>query len=344
MKKHLFITIGIFCLVLFGFILTSGTCYAQSATKPIEWKCPTTFPATNQLVSVIWQGIVDDIYKRTNGRLKITIYPGGELGYPAKEMLRFLRDGVIPIAEVGWPYAVGDFPLGKMCANLFIAKDFQDWYKVLHPIWLDAVKEPLEKNWNAIVLIHVPFSYIHLWTNDKPIKSLGDFKGKKIRIWEAEMGQLFEELGATTTYMGWGDVYTGMQRRVIDGFPTGYPTIKDAKLNEVSKYCTECAMIIPDNSLVINKKAFAALPADIRDIVIKVGQEWQQKCIDIQQKNNDDAKAWCIKNGVTVVKMPDAVRNDLEKVAKKTWEGWAKKAGPRGQEALLKLEKARKAK
>jgi len=343
MRKNVLIIVSIWVALWFcSSVLITHTCSAKDAKNPIEWKCPTTFPATNQVVSVIWQGIADDIYKRTKGRLKITIYPGGELGYPAKEMLRFIRDGVIPIAEVGWPYAVGDFPLGKMCGNLFIAKDFNDWYKVVHPIWLDAVKEPLDKNWNSMVLIHVPFAYVHLWTTDRPITSLAAFKGRKFRIWEPSMGKLFEQLGATTTYMTWSGVYLALQRGVIDGGPTGYTTAVDAKLYEVVKYCTECSMVIPDNSLVINKKAFASLPSDIREIVIEVGQEWQEKCIEIQQKNNDDARAICIEKGVNVVKMPDDVRNEIESLAKETWKSWAKRAGPLGEEALHRLSEARK--
>ena len=335
-KNTLIISVGVlFFLSIFFVPNTSGA-------KTIEWKLPTTFPATNKLVSVIWQGIVDDIYERTNGRLKITIYPGGELGYPAKEMLRFLRDGIIPIAEVAWPYAVGDFPLGKFCGNLFIARDFDDWYRVVHPIWLEAVTEPLSKKWKSMHLIHVPFAYVHLWTTDTPLTSLNAFKGRKFRIWEPAMGLLFEKLGTTTTYMQWSDVYMALQRGVIDGGPTGYTTALDAKLWEVAKYCTECSMVIPDNSLVMNKSAFESLPRDIQEIVLKVGHEWQEKCIAIQQENNDEAKEVCIKNGIKVVKMPDNVRSEIENIAKETWKDWAKRAGPEGEKALEKLAEARK--
>jgi len=156
------------------------------------------------------------------------------------------------------------------------------------------------------------------------------------------MGHLFEKLGTTTTYMQWSDVYMALQRGVIDGGPTGYTTAVDAKLWEVVKYCTECSMVIPDNSLVINKKAFESLPKDIQEIVLKVGREWQEKCIAIQQESNDEAKDLCIKNGIKVVKMPDNVHSAIQNIAKETWKDWAKKAGPEGEKALENLAEARK--
>lgn len=314
---------------------------SPAPTETIEWKCPCTFPATNLLVSTVWQGIADDVYERTEGKLKITIYPGGELGYPPGEMLRFVRDGEVPIAEIGWPYVAGDFPLGKFCELPFIAEDFDDWANVLHPIWYDLVKEPLEQDWDSVALLHVPFSYVHLWTTDAPLTSVDAFNGRKFRIWEPEMGEIFEAMGVTTTTMTWGDVYMALQRGVIDGGPTGYTTAKDAKLNEVCKYCTECTMLIPDNSLVVNKDALDALPSDVREVLLEVGQEWQLKALDAQQKNNDECRTWCIENGVEVFEMPAPVRNKMIELAMPTWESWAKRAGPLGDEALQKLAKAR---
>lgn len=341
-KRGLLVLSGGICLALMLVALPFlGACAAPAPAETIKWKCPGTFPAIEWHVDGIWLPLMDEVYEKTNGKLEITLYPGGELGYPPNEMLRFLRDGEIPMAELLFPSMEGEFPLGNFCMLPFISEGADDWTEVVLPIWEDVTREPLEKDWNAIALINFPFPPSHIFSQGEPLNSIEAFKGRTLRHYGGYMADIFKEVGASSTYMVSAEVYMAYQRGIIDGGPTSWASAKAQRLPEVLEWCTECGMVIPQLTLGVNKDAFDALPGDVRKVLLEVVQEWQGKALGINKAAEKEAKAYCVEHGIQVVQMPPDVLQELREISEPMWAKWAEKAGPLGQEALDRLAKAR---
>lgn len=340
--KKLLTLMGSVCLVLVLAAMPFLTaCPAPAEEKTIEWKCAGTFPATEWHVVGIWEPFAKEVYERTNGSLEITVYPGGELGYPPEEMLRFLRDGEIQMAELLWPSLEGEFALGNFEMLPFLGKGSDDSREVVYPIWKDITREPLEEDWNTVVLIEAPFPPSHLFSKGEPLNSIEAFRGKKLRHYGGYMGDIFTALGASSTYMVESEVYMAFQRGIMQGTPTSWCSARVMRLPEVLEWCTECGFVIPHCGLAVNKDALDALPTDVREVLLEIAQEWDDKALDISKAAAREAKDYCTGEGIQAVQMPPDVLEELMEISKPVWAKWAEKAGPLGQEALDRLAKAR---
>jgi TRAP-type C4-dicarboxylate transport system substrate-binding protein len=89
-----------------------------------------------------------------------------------------------------------------------------------------------------VLYLHTPPA-VHINTHTKPIRVLDDFKGMKIRIPTAVMGNVLETLGATPVGMPANEIYQNMSTKVLDGFTMPFEALPPFRLHEVSKYHTE---------------------------------------------------------------------------------------------------------
>jgi TRAP-type C4-dicarboxylate transport system substrate-binding protein len=106
----------------------------------------------------------------------------------------------------------------------------------------------------------------HVHTHSKPIRSLADFKGMKIRTPTATVGDLLDMLGATKVGMPATEIYQNMQQKVIDGFGMPFEALPPFRLHEVSKFHTEVGMYTTAFAMFMNKARWDALPPDVKKV------------------------------------------------------------------------------
>jgi TRAP-type C4-dicarboxylate transport system substrate-binding protein len=118
-----------------------------------------------------------------------------------------------------------------------------------------------------VLYLHTPPA-VHINTHSKPIRVMDDFKGMKIRIPTAVMGNLLETLGATPVGMPANDIYQNMSTKVLDGFSMPFEALPPFRLHEVSKYHTEVWISgSAAFAMYMNKAKYAALPPDVRQVL-----------------------------------------------------------------------------
>jgi TRAP-type transport system periplasmic protein len=112
-----------------------------------------------------------------------------------------------------------------------------------------------------------------LFTGEKPIRSLDDLKGLKIRVPSRNAGLVVEAWGATPVSMPAPEIYNAMQTGVIDGAMIDATTLKAFKLAEVTKYITQgMDTTMSDFFLVMNRDSFGELSDDQQKIVLDAGR------------------------------------------------------------------------
>jgi TRAP-type C4-dicarboxylate transport system substrate-binding protein len=110
------------------------------------------------------------------------------------------------------------------------------------------------------------------WNNKRPIKKPSDMKGLKIRVMgSAVLVDTFNALGAQATPMSFGEVYTSIQQGVIDGAETDHIDLQVEKFYEVTKYVSLTGHMYLPCALIMSRKVFDKLPADIQTVVFKAG-------------------------------------------------------------------------
>jgi C4-dicarboxylate-binding protein DctP len=142
---------------------------------------------------------------------------------------------------------------------------------------------------------------------NKPLRMPADYKGLKFRIQSSKVLEAqFRALGAVPQVMAFSDVYQALQTGVVDGQENTWSNMYTQKMHEVQKYATETNHGYIGYVVVVNKKFWDGLPADIRGELEKAMAEATTYTNTISAKENDEAKEAIVKAGTTTIITPTA--------------------------------------
>jgi TRAP-type transport system periplasmic protein len=257
---------------LISVIVLVGISFYSMAYGQIKLNYSNFFPAPhkNAVLSVEWG---KEIEKRTNGKVKVTVFPGGTLT-PADKCY----DGVVKgLSDVGMSvlsYTMGRFPLTEVIdlplgykTGTAATKLVNLYYKKFKPKELDDVK---------VMYLHAHGPGI-LHTK-KPVTKLEELKGMKIRS-TGTVAKIAGALGATPVAMPMPETYDALQKGIADGVMCPMEALQGWKLGEVIKNSTQnygSAYTIAF-FVVMNKDKWNALSPDIQKVIEQVNEEWIEK-------------------------------------------------------------------
>jgi C4-dicarboxylate-binding protein DctP len=225
---------------------------------------------------------------KTNGRVKVEIYPNSQL-YKDREELEALQLGAVQMLAP----SVSKFgPLGVRKFEVFDFPYLFPDQKALDRVTDGAVGQGLFKLLEPKGIVGLAY-----WSNgfkqfsaNRPLKGLDDFKGLKIRIQSSKVieGEI-KALGAIPQVMAFSEVYTALQQGVVDGEENTVSNKYTQKMHEVQKYMTMTDHGVVMYAVIVNKKFWEGLPADIRGELQDAMSEASRYERDIAQHENDIA-------------------------------------------------------
>ena len=250
----------------------------------------------------------------TKGRVKIELYPNSTL-YKDKEELEALQLGAVQmlapsLAKFG-PLGVKEFELFDLP---FIFNDKQALYRVTQgPIGQDMLKKLESKGIRGLAYWDNGFK---MMTSNRPMRVPADIKGLKLRIQSSKvLDEQMRALGANPQVMAFSEVYQAMQTGVVDGSENPPSNIFTQKMHEVQKHLTVTNHGYIGYAVIVNKKFWDKLPADIRTQLEAAMKEATDYANNIAQQENDQALENIRKSGKTVIYVPtDAERAEWRKV------------------------------
>jgi len=260
-----------FLLVMVVFVL--GAYSSVLGAEPIKLKAANYLPVTHKM-SLLTGWFCDELKRRTNGQVEITYYPGGTLLSPVK-----MYDGVVTgIADMGVShiqYTRGRFPMMEV---FDLPLGFPSGW-VATQVSSDFFNKYKPREWNDVHVLYVNTSGpLILQTIGKPVKTLEDLKGLKIRA-TGRMTDVVKALGAVPIPLEMPDVYDSLRRAVIDGIMVDLSTLKYWKFAEVVKYVTSTWRLGTGITFyfVINNNKWNALTPDLQKIFTEVASEAREK-------------------------------------------------------------------
>ncbi|MDY3618218.1 TRAP transporter substrate-binding protein [Agathobaculum sp.] len=272
-------------------------------------------------------------------RIKFNIYTNGQLGGD-REMMEGLVAGNIDfvttitagiidfIPEVG----VFDMP------NVF--PDVETARKVLDGDFNTVMSEKYEAG--GIKLLGTVDSGFRQLTSNKPIQTIDDLKGLKIRTTTNKNHIAYwTALGANPTPMDFGEVYIGLQQGTIDAEENPYDFIVSNKFYEAQKYVVETNHVIHATVLIANNKTYQALPDDIKAFVDQCAAEAIASTRLLSDKNIKEKKQFVQDNGMTILVPDDALRAAIKERAETVYDSIRQAVGNDLVDKLLEeVEKA----
>jgi TRAP-type mannitol/chloroaromatic compound transport system substrate-binding protein len=262
MKKVFGILFISFALVAF----LTGMAMAQA--KAIEWKMISTWtPAINLIEGD--KNFVKIVNELGAGRFKITLHPAPELVAP-NLVFDAISKGNFPIGGE-WPNywagkntafdLLGSYPMG-LCQY-----DYINWY--YHAGGRDIYNYMYGK-FNMVYIMHFVTPMESGIRTNVPIKSLADYKGKKLRMSGKAQGSILKKLGASQVMLAGAEIYQALQLKTIDGAEFNSDSCDwGMGFGEVTKFNIGPGWHQPSSlcGLMINKEAWNKLPKDIQGII-----------------------------------------------------------------------------
>jgi len=228
--------------------------------------------------------------ERTHGRVRVELYPNSQL-YKDKEELEALQLGAVQMLA---PSLSKFAPLGIKEFEAFdLPYIFPSTEALRHmtdgPVGRDLLKKLEPKGILGLAYWDNGFSII---TSNKPIRKLEDLKGVKIRIQSSKVLEAtYRHIGALPQIMAFSEVYQALQTGVVDAVETTPSNSYTQKFYEVQKYLTVSDHTYIGYAVVVNKKFWEGLPADIRAALESAMKDATVYCNEIAEKENEEAPA-----------------------------------------------------
>lgn len=237
------------------------------------------------------------VEERTNGRIKIEVYAGGQLG-DEKSVIESVQMGAVDFARVN-TQPMGEFSKGMKVLSLpYLFRNENHLWKVLNGPIGEKLLDDLSSS-QIVGLAYYDSGARNFYNSKRPVKTPADLKGLRIRVQQAAlMVDLVQALGASATPMAYGEVYTGLQTGVIDGAENNWPSYYSTSHYEVAKYYTIDEHTRNPEVLIASRARWDKLSEKDQQIIKKAAKdsvavqrkswkEWENKAIKaVKEKGN----------------------------------------------------------
>jgi len=272
----------------------------------------------------------------TKGKVKVEVYPNSQL-YKDKEEMEALQLGSVQMLA---PSLSKFAPLGVKEFEVFDLPFIFDDYTDLHNVTQGAVGQGLLKKLESRGITGLAFwdNGFKVMSANKPLKSVEDYKGLKMRIQSSKvLDAQMRALGALPQVLAFSETYQALQTGVVDGTENPPSNLYTQKMHEVQKHLTITNHGYLGYAVVVNKKFWDGLPADIRTQLSKAMAESTKVANDIAKQENEDALAKVAASGkTTIYKASLAERFLLKKALVPVHKQMASRIGQETLDAIYK--------
>jgi len=315
MKQRLTMALALVAGIALG---TSNVALAQQKVLKISHQFPASTPQEGDFRDQLAHKFADEVQKRTNGQVKVEVYPGSSL---VKTMSQFgaLRKGALDMSVLPLAYGGGEVPevnIGLMPTLVTSYEQGLRWKDA--PIGRELTRILDEKGMKIVTWV---WQAGGIASKDKLVVQPDDTKGLKMRGGSREMDMMLKAAGATITSLPSNEIYMGMQTGVLDGAVTSSTSLISYRLYEVGKAVTTGRnrtfwyMFEP---LVISKAAYDALTPEQQKIVMDVGTSLEKFALDESKKDDQRLADVYAKAGAKVADMDDPTFQKWRKIAEDT--------------------------
>ncbi len=209
---------------------------------------------------------------KSNGRIKITIFPARQLG-DDRQLFEQVQQGSLDMGEISAAPMGSTTPLMSALQLPFLFTSWDQYVKVMKSDATTNLLKGLEKN-NVKGLAVYNAGFRHFVSVSKTIMKPEDLKGLKFRVAETPLHlDIFRALGTSPTPMPYGEIYSSLQNKVIDGLEMDLSAIQMEKHYEVAKNVTLSRHFTWPAVLMMNLAKFNALSAGDRKIIVDAAKE-----------------------------------------------------------------------
>jgi TRAP-type C4-dicarboxylate transport system substrate-binding protein len=322
-KKILFVVM----ILVFVLPLILGACGGSNPQETFKFTMSTWVSEQEHTTPNVVMRFADTVQQRSGGRIEITVYPNGSLG-PGAEHFDMARTGVADICLYSAGYTPGRFPLTEILGLPFAVPTAEIGTNVATAL---RDKGYLDEEYADVKLLSLSTTTPYpIMTTNKRITKMEDLNGLQIRSPGGFLTQALEDLGATPISMASSEIYSSLERGVIEGVMLAYASAPAFKLEEVIHYSVEAGLGAATFGIVMNKDSFESLPPDLQEIVVEVGNDasiWGAESYDTVTAAERDV---FIQSGIEINEITGAELQRWQAAVKPIWDAWVQDTDNKG--------------
>ncbi|WP_262176778.1 DctP family TRAP transporter solute-binding subunit [Saccharococcus sp. Marseille-Q5394] len=283
-------------------------------------------------ISVGIEEFAKKVTEKSDGKVKVQVYPAGQL-LSDKDMNQSILSGGVEMGVNSSTLWASTVPAMGIFDVPYVFNDYSAVGEAVNGEFGDKLRGAMEEK-GAKVLMFADYGYVQFANNKRPLKSPEDFKGLKIRSIGDLPSELIQAYGASPVFMGGGEVYMALQRDTVDGATSGTTAMLQRKYDEVTKYLTINNYAYLEFLLAVNKDYWDGLPEKTQDLLTEVAAETETWIREQAEKEDSDSAKALEENGMEVYVVPEDELDVWKDAAAPVRDVFVKNAGDLGKELL----------
>ncbi len=301
----------------------------STAANAEKWDMPMAYSATN-FHSEMGVVFADKVREYTNGKIDITVHPGGSL-FKGGEIKRAIQTGQVPIGERFMSAHANEAPLLGWDNLPFVATTYEDNER----LW-QAAKDKVNAQLSDLNLVAL---YTCPWPGQgfyfkKEVNSSKDTQGVKFRSYNTATATFAEALGMIPVQVEAAELSQALATGVAEAFISSGSTGYDRKVWEHLTHYYKVNAWLPRNYVMANKQVWEGLDADTRAAIQKAADETGAACA----AKSEELANWYFEqleaNGMKVQDAGPEFLAELKAIGAKMTQDWLDTVGPDGKAIL----------
>ena len=309
--------------VLAAAALSGGIAHAATLTMSSE-QPDSNYHAANA------RAFAEDVKAATGGALELKVQTNSIL-LKRPEVKRGVQQGLVPIGDVLLASMANDDPMFEIDNIPFLAPSMDESEK-LWKLSRSLIAERLD-GMGLVLLYGTPWPPQGIYTK-KPVESLDDFKGAKLRAVNAAVARMAQLMGAVPTTIQVSEVPQAFSTNVIDMMMTSSATGVDTAAWDYTEYYYDVQASSPFHVAFMNKRSFTRLPEDQQKALMSAGMKAEARGWTMAKEQNQKFVDTLKANGIQIMPTPPKLAAQMETIAKTLADDWAGKADPKALEVL----------
>ncbi|WP_419897801.1 TRAP transporter substrate-binding protein [Roseomonas sp. USHLN139] len=251
-----------------------------------------------------------EVAKATEGAVTINVQAGGALGFKGPELLRSVRDGLVPMADVLNNQQIGDAPTMGIEGISFLVGSF-DELKVLHKHLMPEYERVARaNNQKFLYIVPWPTQYLHI---KAPIAGIEGLRGQRIRSSDKATADMCNMLGASGTMMPWGEVVPALASGRIEGVCTSATSGVDGRFWEFLKVAYRTNHTFSSQLVSINLDTWGGISAANRAKIEAVAKAMQPQFWDVAANDDTTSARKLTEGGMQVLSVEPPLLAEMRK-------------------------------
>lgn len=275
---------------------------------------------------------------RTAGKHKIDLFPNGQLG-SEETTVNSASMGTLDFSVLAINNVTPFSPTVGVLTLPYVIQSAEEAKKLVTG---DVGKELTANTVRdaGVRIVGWTFTGFRVLTNSKrPVKTLADLKGLKIRVPKNEiMIASYQAWGINPTPMAWSETFTALQQGVVDGQDNPYITVHSMKFNEVQKHITTIRYVFSLEPIIVGEGMFKKQPADVQKAILDAGAEATEHSYKWLAETEDKIKKELTAKGMQITEAADGEKEWISKATTTVWPKFYSSIG--GKDKLDKVLKA----